>query len=88
VGEYNKLAARKIIMLQIVDNINPHAYRLKLPNHICTSDVFDVKHLVPYHGGNSDDEFVNSRANSLHLGEDDAVVHMVNSFMEHWECQL
>ena len=48
VGEYNKLAARKIGLLEILEKINSNAYRLKLPSHMRTSDVFNVKHLVPY----------------------------------------
>ncbi|KAH7575643.1 hypothetical protein JRO89_XS02G0176800 [Xanthoceras sorbifolium] len=47
-GEYNKLLARKIGPLEIVEKINSNTYRLKLPSHIRTSDVFNVKHLVPY----------------------------------------
>jgi hypothetical protein len=56
VGEYNKLAARKIGPLEIIEKINPNAYRLKLPSHIKTSNVFNVKHLVPYTGDSSDDD--------------------------------
>ncbi|KAH7557291.1 hypothetical protein JRO89_XS11G0106700 [Xanthoceras sorbifolium] len=48
VEEYNKLAARKIGPLEVLEKINPNAYRLKLPNHIRTADVFNVKHLMPY----------------------------------------
>ena len=64
VGEYNKLAARKIGPLEIIEKINPNAYQLKLPSHMRTSDVFNVKHLVPYRGENSnpdsklEDEFL------------------------------
>ncbi|KAH7547669.1 hypothetical protein JRO89_XS14G0000300 [Xanthoceras sorbifolium] len=47
-GEYNKLAARKIGTLEVLEKINPNAYRLKLPNHIRIADVFNVKHLMPY----------------------------------------
>lgn len=56
VGEYNKLVARKIGPLEIIEKINPNAYRLKLPSHIKTPDVFNVKHLVPFkfEGGFSD----------------------------------
>lgn len=50
VGEYSKLVAWKIGPLQIIEKINPNAYQLKLPSHIKTSDVFNVKHLVPYTG--------------------------------------
>ncbi|GKD60537.1 hypothetical protein Tco_1298046, partial [Tanacetum coccineum] len=56
VGEYNKLSAKKIGLLEIVEKINSNAYRLKLPSHIRCSDVFNVKHLIPYHGDFSDDD--------------------------------
>ena len=54
--EYNKLATRKIGPLEIIEKINPNAYHLKLPSHIRTSDVFNVKHLLPFHGDNSGDD--------------------------------
>ncbi|KAJ0458098.1 hypothetical protein HanIR_Chr15g0781221 [Helianthus annuus] len=73
VGEYNKLSAKKIGPVEIVDKINPNAYRLKLPSHIRCSDVFNVKHLLPYYGESSDDEPVgNSRANFVYPGGNDA----------------
>lgn len=72
-GDYNKLAARKIGPVEIIEKINSNAYRLKLPSHLRTSDVFNVKHLVPFHGTNSDNEDEpNSRANFSQPGEDDA----------------
>ncbi|GKC92941.1 putative reverse transcriptase domain-containing protein [Tanacetum coccineum] len=67
VGEYNKLSAKKIGLLEIVEKINSNAYRLKLPSHIRCSDVFNVKHLVPYHGDSSDDDLaMNSRTNFVY----------------------
>ena len=45
-GDYNKLSAKKIGPMEIVEKINPNAYRLKLPSHIQTVDVLDVKHLI------------------------------------------
>ncbi|GKC07542.1 hypothetical protein Tco_0999152, partial [Tanacetum coccineum] len=73
IGEYNKLSAKKIGPLEIVKKINSNAYRLKLPSHIRCSDVFNVKHLLPYHGDSSDDDLVvNSRANFAYPGENDA----------------
>ncbi|KAH9698972.1 Integrase catalytic domain-containing protein [Citrus sinensis] len=69
VGEYNKLSARKIGPLEIIEKINPNAYRLKLPSHIRTADVFNVKHLIPYRGDHDEDVVAdnpNSRANYLH----------------------
>ena len=47
-GEYKKLATGKIDLLEILEKINLNAYRLKLPSHMHTSDIFIVKHLVPY----------------------------------------
>lgn len=43
---------------------------MKVPSHIKTSDVFNVKHLALFMG-NSFDEDVNLRANSLQQSEDD-----------------
>ncbi|GJU22441.1 putative nucleotidyltransferase, ribonuclease H [Tanacetum coccineum] len=72
VGEYNKLSAKKIGPLEIVEKINSNAYRLKLPSHIRCSDVFNVKHLIPYHGDSSDDDLaMNSRANFVYPGGND-----------------
>ncbi|PON62989.1 hypothetical protein PanWU01x14_134360 [Parasponia andersonii] len=36
--------------MEIVEKINPNAYRLKLLSHIRTSDIFNVKHLMPFMG--------------------------------------
>lgn len=46
--EYNKLKSRKIGPVEVVEKINANAYRLKLPPHVRSSDVFNVKHLCPY----------------------------------------
>lgn len=63
--EYNKLASRKIGPLEILEKINPNAYRLHLHSHIRAGDVFNVKHLVHFHGDNvSEDEALDdSRSN-------------------------
>ncbi|GJY79709.1 putative nucleotidyltransferase, ribonuclease H [Tanacetum coccineum] len=67
VGEYNKLSVKKVGPLEIVEKINSNAYRLKLPSHIRCSDVFNVKHLIPYHGDSYDDELaMNSRTNFVY----------------------
>ncbi|GJR00682.1 putative reverse transcriptase domain-containing protein [Tanacetum coccineum] len=72
VGEYNKLSAKKIGPLEIVEKINSNAYRLKLPSHIRCSDVFNVKHLIPYHGDSSDDDLaMNLRTNFVYPGGND-----------------
>nr|GEU48200.1 putative reverse transcriptase domain-containing protein [Tanacetum cinerariifolium] len=56
VGEYNKLSAKKIGSLEFVEKMNSNAYLLMLPSHIRCSDVFNVKHLLPYHGDSSDED--------------------------------
>ena len=58
--EYNKLKARKIGPLDILEKINANAYRVSLPSHVRCSDVFNVKHLVPFV---SHDEPDDSRTN-------------------------
>ena len=75
VGDYNKLSAKKIGPIEIMEKINPNAYQLKLPSHFRTADVFNVKHLIPYVGDSSfgEDDIGNSRENFLHLGGNDAV---------------
>ncbi|KAL6585964.1 hypothetical protein OROMI_002608 [Orobanche minor] len=71
--EYSKLVARKIGPLEVLVKINPNAYRLRLPSHICTSDVFNVMHLIPYSGENDDEDDVTSgsRLNLFSVGEND-----------------
>ncbi|XP_031396103.1 uncharacterized protein LOC116207332 [Punica granatum] len=80
VEEYNKLSARKIRPVEVVDKINLNAYWLKLPSHIRIIDVFNVKHLIPYTCDNSDDDDL--MANSLHQGENDAVEDVANRYLE------
>ena len=73
VGDYNKLSAKKIGHVKIVEKINPNEYWLKLPSHIRTADVFNVRHLIPYVGDSSsgDDDAANLRVNFLHPGRND-----------------
>jgi hypothetical protein len=80
VGEYNKLAACKAGPVEIIAKINPNAYWLKLPSHIKTSDVFNVKHLIPFIEDSSEED-ANSRTNSLQPGEDD-VDQIASEFMK------
>ncbi|XP_058181275.1 uncharacterized protein LOC131299713 [Rhododendron vialii] len=70
--EYNKLTARKVGPVEIIEKISPNAYRLKLPSRVHTADVFNVKHLIPFRGDSSDDE-ANSMVNFFLEGEDDVV---------------
>ena len=73
-GDYNKLSAKKIGPVEIVEKINPNAYRLKLLSHIRIADVFNIKHLIPYIGDSfsGDDDAPNSRENFLHPAGNDA----------------
>ncbi|XP_022897597.1 uncharacterized protein LOC111411281 [Olea europaea var. sylvestris] len=73
--EHSKLSPRTIGPVEIVEKINPSTYRLRLPSYIRTSDVFNVKHLLPYHGDNVGDSAIgsDSRANPIDLGENDEV---------------
>lgn len=59
---YNKLKSRKIVPLEILAKINNNAYRLRLPPHMNTANVFNVKHLVPYVASDVDE---NSGTNFL-----------------------
>lgn len=69
--EYNKLKPRKIGPLDIVEKINSNAYRIKLPPHVRTADVFNVKYLFPYFPEDdaSVDAAIDSRSNQF-LGEE------------------
>ena len=70
VGDYNKLSAKKIKLVEIVDKINPNACHLKLPSHIRTADVLNIKHLIPHAGDSSDND--NSRENYVQPKKNDA----------------
>ena len=80
VGDYDKFFVKKIGPMEIVEKINPNAYRLKLPSYIWTTDIFNVKHLIPYVGDSSlgDDDAANSRANFLHPRGNDAEQKGIN----------
>ena len=70
--EYNKSSAKKIGPVEIIEKVNPNAYRLKLPSHIRTADAFTVKHLRPFvDDSSSDDMASDSRANRADPGGDD-----------------
>ncbi|XP_076902253.1 uncharacterized protein LOC143556935 [Bidens hawaiensis] len=79
VGEYNKLSGKKIGPMEIVQKINLNACRLKLPSHIRFSDVFNVKHLLSFHGDSFDDDVTDdevtadSRSNFVYPGGNDGV---------------
>ncbi|KAE8681373.1 putative CCCH-type zinc finger family protein [Hibiscus syriacus] len=70
VGEYNKLKDRKIGPCEVVQKINDNAYRLRLPSHLKTSDVFNVKHLS-HCFVDPDDTTLNSRTSSFQPGVTD-----------------
>ncbi|KAE8676151.1 putative CCCH-type zinc finger family protein [Hibiscus syriacus] len=71
VGEYNKLKDRKIGPCEVVQKINDNAYRLRLPSHLKTSDVFNVKHLS-HCFVDPDDTTLNSRTSSFQPRATDA----------------
>lgn len=64
--EYNKLRSRKIGPVEVLERINPNAYCLLFPEHIRTSNVFNVKYLSKYHVEN---DVPDSEANLLLPGE-------------------
>jgi hypothetical protein len=68
VGEYNKLIERKTNQCEVLQKINNNDYKIRLPNHLKTSDVFNVQHLTFYLN-----EEQNSRMNSLQHREKDVV---------------
>ncbi|XP_041020439.1 uncharacterized protein LOC121262075 [Juglans microcarpa x Juglans regia] len=61
VGEYNKLKDRKIGPCEVLQKINDNAYRLHLPSHMRTSDMFNIKHRSPCFVNDG----MNSRASSV-----------------------
>ena len=75
--EYNKLKARKIGPLKVLQKINPNAYHLRLPDSLRSSNVFNVKHLLPF----IDDSYeLDSRTNlSQHKENDGAYKNCVSS---------
>jgi len=75
VGGYNKLAAKKINPVELLEKINLNTYRLRVLGHIRTADVFNVKHLIPFFDDCSKgDTDCTSRSTFLSPGEDDAAV--------------
>jgi len=66
VREYNKLKSRKIGLVEVLERINANAYRLRLLDHMRTSDVFNVKYLSSFRG---DNEPLDSGSNPLSPGE-------------------
>ena len=87
VGDYNKLSTEKIGHVDIIEKINPNTYRLKLPSHIRTANVFNIKYLVPYVGDSSsgDDDAENSRVNFIHPGGNDVEQKGID-FLEARDC--
>ena len=79
--EYNKLKSRKIGPVEILARINPNAYKVRLPPHLRTSDVFNVKHIFLYHG---DNDVLDSWSNpSNPAGPDAAAAHPATSDDQH-----
>ena len=52
--DYNKLKSKKVGPCEVLEHINLNVYKVQLPAHLRTSNVFNIKHLSPYHGDNED----------------------------------
>lgn len=73
--DYNKLKAKKLGPLEVLERINDNAYRLRIPSGVNTSDVFNVKYLSRFL---ADDPLVDSRTNHLNPeGPDAALPHQL-----------
>ena len=76
---------RILVLLRSFEKINPDAYRLKLPSHVRTTDVFNVKHLIPFTRNYLDDDAMsNSRPNFLSPRGND-VDQAALAFMEEYD---
>ncbi|GKD42886.1 hypothetical protein Tco_1267531, partial [Tanacetum coccineum] len=76
VNSYSNPNTKKIGSVEIVEKINSNAYRLMLHSHVRTSDVFNVKHIIPFVGDSLDDDDAavpDSRSNHLYPRGNDAV---------------
>lgn len=73
---YNKLKSEKIGPVEVLERINDNAYRLRLPDDINTSDVFNVKYLSHYVAEASTSD---SRSNLSYPGSPDAAASTSNA---------
>jgi hypothetical protein len=48
-GSYMKLNDRKVGPCKVLRKINDNLYQVQLPPHFNISNVFNVKHLLPYY---------------------------------------
>ncbi|GER32739.1 gag-pol polyprotein [Striga asiatica] len=53
---YNEWDVRRVGPVEIIEQVHPDTYRLRLPSNLHTSDVFNVNHLVQFLGDNSEAE--------------------------------
>lgn len=67
VGEHNKLIDCNIGPCEVLHKINDNIYRLRIPSHLNTCDVFNVKHLSPWFA-DSDDDLPGSRMSPSNSG--------------------
>lgn len=79
----NTTSARKIGPCEVLERINDNTYMLKLPSHIKTSDIFNVRHLIPYQGDSSEDD-LDLRSSSFSLGETEAD-HVAENYFQTFE---
>lgn len=68
--DYNKLEAKNLGHLEVLEQINNNAYRLHLPLVVNTSDVFNIKYLTRFFATKP---MLDTRTNLSHLGGLDAV---------------
>ena len=70
--------------MEIIEKNNSNAYHLKLPSHIRTADVFNIKHLGLFTGDSSDDS--DSRLNFVHPRENDlGIEEQAIRLLEKWK---
>ncbi|KAL4191109.1 hypothetical protein AMTRI_Chr07g28060 [Amborella trichopoda] len=81
-GEIHKFSQSKIGPCEEVHMINDNAYKLKLPKHIRTFDVFNVKHLLPCHGDTFDNKLPNLMANSFEERGTDAAQNIALNYLD------
>ena len=74
---YNKLKERKIGRCEVLQKVNDNVYKIRLPHHLKTSNVFNVQHLTFYL-----EEEQNSRTSSLKPEENDVLELVITSDSE------
>lgn len=68
--------------------INNNVYQTKLPSHLKTTDIVNMRQLIHYNGDSSENEEINSRTSSSELGDDDAAKLALEFFEKHDSTKL